>query len=234
MDWHVMRIAILTSLFGDRDILHPPEIPFEGIDYYAFVDKPRNTSTWKEIVAPKFTVDEIYNNRRNAKIYKIMSPIILSTYDYYIWRDVTHEVIEDPRLIIENYMQDAEVACFPHTTRNCAYKEGQEILRLNYDNPENVIRQLEFYASDGFPAEQGLWEMSAFIFKNTFQVKKLSMMWWEQICKYSSRDQISFPYCLWKCGITPVVLPGYANGYNIHTGKIGNNPIIPQRYSHIY
>lgn len=229
-----MKIAVVTSLFGNRDSLHTPKFYYEDSDYYAFVDKPHNISICKEIIVPKFTTDIAYENRRNAKIYKVLMPIFLPNYDYYIWRDATHEVIVNPIDIINNFVQDNEVACFPHTTRNCAYEEGQEILRLNYDHPDNVLWQLEYYFRDGFPRKQGLWEMSTFIIKNTDKVKSLCMMWWEQICRYSSRDQISFPYCLWKLGLTPHVLPGYANGININTGTIGNNPLIPQCYSHIH
>ena len=37
-------------------------------------------------------------------------------------------------------------------------------------------------------------------------------MWWEQITKYSSRDQISFPYVCSKLQYTPKLLSGSAFG----------------------
>ncbi len=48
------------------------------------------------------------------------------------------------------------------------------------------------------PDMYGLYELSTFIVKTSDVVKELQLMWWEQITKFSSRDQISFPFCLWK------------------------------------
>jgi hypothetical protein len=234
MDWAV-KIAILTSMFGDRDVLQRPNSVFKDIDYYAFVDRIHECDIWKQKIGCQFSVDSKFAARRNAKIYKILPELFIPGYDYYFWIDATHEVIVDPSEIINTYLKNSELGCFKHTTRTCAYDEGKEIINLglHYDYPENVINQLNMYNSEGFPQQTGLWEMSCFIRKNTANIQRLNLMWWEQICRYSSRDQISFPYCLWKTNIVPTELPGFANGININTGNIGNNPIMPQRRSHI-
>ena len=44
--------------------------------------------------------------------------------------------------------------------------------------------------------------------------KELSLTWWEQICRYSSRDQISFPFVLYKMRqmnkeVKTSIIPGY-------------------------
>ena len=234
MDWAV-KIAILTSMFGDRDVLQRPNSVFKDIDYYAFVDRIHECDIWKQKIGCQFSVDSKFAARRNAKIYKILPELFIPGYDYYFWIDATHEVIVDPSEIINTYLKNSELGCFKHTTRTCAYDEGKEIINLglHYDYPENVINQLNMYNSEGFPQQTGLWEMSCFIRKNTANIQRLNLMWWEQNCRYSSRDQISFPYCLWKTNIIPTELPGFANGININTGNIGNNPIMPQRRSHI-
>ena len=230
-----MKIAIVTSMFGDRDVLQRPYSVFKDVDYYAFVDRHHECDIWKQTIGCQFSVDDRFAARRNAKIYKIAPELFVPGYDYYFWVDATHEVVIDPKEIIETYLKDSILGCFKHTTRNCVYDEGNEIINLglHYDYPENVVSQLNKYYSEGFPQQNGLWEMSVFIRKNTPEIQRLNLMWWEQICRYSSRDQISFPYCLWKTNITPIQLPGFANGININTGRIGNNPIMPQIRNHI-
>ena len=74
--------------------------------------------------------------------------------------------------------------------------------------------------------------MSAFVKKNTYISTVASLKWWEYICKYSSRDQLSFPVALWECNITPSILPGFCNGYNSQ-GRLGNNDLMPQTRIHI-
>lgn len=46
-------------------------------------------------------------------------------------------------------------------------------------------------------------------------------MWWEQICMFSSRDQISFPFVCHQLGVKLSFMPGVAN-------SIHGNSIMPQ------
>lgn len=227
-----MKIAILTALSGTREKLHDPKTVFPNADYFAFVDTHQDVAVWQQRPLVHFSNDIRFSGRRNAKIYKIMPDLFLPGYDYYFWVDVSHEVVMDPEVVINTYMKNAEIGVFKHTQRNCAYSESVIINELGYDHKENVDRQVEFYRSQGFPDNYGLFELPVSIRRNTHQTQLFNLMWWEQICKYSSRDQISFPYCLWKSGITPTILPGFANGYNA-SGSIGNNAIMPQTHQHV-
>jgi hypothetical protein len=227
------KIAIVTALSGTREKLHGPRLTFLNADYYAFTESvDQNVGIWKQKPLLHFTNDTKYSGRRNAKIYKIMPHLFIPGYDYYFWVDVSHEVVMNPEEVIETHLKNSDIAVFKHTQRNCAYEEAKVINELNYDHKDNVDRQVEFYKSQGFPGNYGLYELPVSIRRNTKETQIFNMMWWEQICRYSSRDQISFPYCLWKTGIVPNVLPGFANGYNA-SGSIGNNDIMPQIRNHV-
>ena len=41
---------------------------------------------------------------------------------------------------------------------------------------------------------------------------KMALMWWEMICRYTSRDQISFPYVKWK--MNELKIKALASGAN--------------------
>tara|TARA_R110000824_G_scaffold345000_3_gene531707 strand:- start:410 stop:1114 length:705 start_codon:yes stop_codon:yes gene_type:complete len=220
-----MKIAILTSMCGMSNSLHNPTQKFDGVDYIAFVDRPHASATaWDQRTALDFTLDYSYKGRRNAKIYKILPHLFLPEYDYWFWVDPTHEVTVCPRLIIEEYMNNADMGLWKHKHRDCAYQEGEELRSLNYDHQELIQDQLSYYKSMKFPEHWGLYELPINIRKNTDGVKILNMRWWEQICKYSSRDQMSFPFVLWKTGVSTKLLPGFANGGSPQT----TNPLIPQ------
>jgi hypothetical protein len=121
---------------------------------------------------------------------------------------------------------------FIHTQRNCVYKEAEILKELGYDHTELIDSEMEWFKKQGYPENNGLYELSVFIKKRTPATTNLSLMWWDIICKYASRDQLSYPFVLWKNGIQPHVLPGYANGFN-RNGGIGNNPIMPQTRIHV-
>lgn len=218
-----MKVVVLTSMFGLNTKLRDPITKFDGVDYIAFVDRiHEGCSIWEQRIALDFTLDDKFNGRRNAKIYKVMPQMFLPEYDYWFWMDSTHDLIMDPKEVIEKYLGDSDIGLWKHTDRDCAYQESEIIKQLNYDYPELVQGQINHYKSVGYPEHNGLYELPASIRKNTDRVKILNMRWWEQICRYSSRDQISMPFVLWKTGIEPTILPGYANG------GLNANPIIPQ------
>jgi hypothetical protein len=216
-----MKIAIITSIFGTNQNLHPPAVSFDSADYYAFVDRHHDCNVWKQIQSVPFSLDEKYKGRRDAKIYKILPHLFLPDYDYWIWVDPTHEPIMDPLKICAN-LGENDIGLFKHPHRVCAFEEASEVIKLGYDDPALISNQLSYYKSCGFPKNHGLYELPAFVRKNTLNVQELNLKWWELTCKYSSRDQIGLPFILWKMGTIPHMFEGYANN------GLKQNPYLPQ------
>ena len=216
-----MKIAVITSIFGTAQNLHDPKVSFDSADYYAFVDRHHDCSVWKQIQSVPFSLDDKYKGRRDAKIYKIIPHLFLPDYDYWIWVDPTHEPIVDPKVICA-MLGDKDIGVFKHGERQCAYEEAAEILRLNIDHPHLVKAQDTYYRSEGFPQGHSLYELPVSVRKNTPTIQSMNMKWWELICRYSSRDQISLPFVMWKMGITPHLFEGYANN------GLNQNPYLPQ------
>ena len=211
----INKIAIITSLSGKRDNFSQPSIVHNGVDYIAFVDNPVEGGVWQQRKICNFSTDTKYSNRRNAKIYKILPQLFLPEYEYFFWVDVTHDVIEPPQNIINQYLQQVDITVFNHSDRNCVYDEAEIIKKIGKDNNELVDRQMNFYKEEGFPKGYGLLELPSFVRKNNHRMNEMSLCWWEQICKYSSRDQLSLPYVLWKMNLKKSIMPGLANGWNL-------------------
>lgn len=217
-----MKIAVITASVGANQIIQPP-ILFKDVDFYAFVDedKVKVEDAWKRIKFLDFSSDPIYGNRRNAKIYKILPHLFVPGYDYYIWIDSTHYVAIDPHQIIDEFLSDCDIALFQHPERDCVYREAQLIKDVNFDHHELVDAQIKFYLSIGYPKNNGLYELPCRIQRNTLKIQESMLSWWEMICMYSSRDQLSLPYVLQKHKITPSIIPGFAN-------RIAGNQYFPQ------
>ena len=214
-----MKIAVLTSSIGSNKLIKP--LPFDGVDYHAFVDDNITGSNgWELHSSMLFSSDLRYENRRNAKVYKIL-PFAFLNYDYFVWLDSTHFLQVDPHILIDKYLKETDVAVFKHPTQNCVYDEGKEVIRINFDHQNLVEDQLSFYQDMKYPRKNGLYELPARIQRNTELTQRMGWMWWEQICMFSSRDQISFPFVCHQLGIKPAILPGRAN-------TIRGNEIMPQ------
>lgn len=219
-----MKIAVITSSIGTNNLL--PQKKFDNVDYHAFVgeemgNKDLDVSYWNQHIAIKFSSDPVYANRRNAKIYKIIPFAFLPEYDYYFWIDSTHILEKDPNELVEIYLRDADVAVFKHNQRNCIYDEGEFIKQINFDYPNLIDDQLAFYKDMCYPEGNGLYELPVRFQRNNQLTQKMGLMWWEQICMFSSRDQVSFPFVCHQLGVKLSILPGFAN-------TIRGNTLMPQ------
>ena len=215
-----MKIAVVTSSIGVNGLL--PIKKFPGVDYHAFVDENvKDTHQWETHPVVRFSSDPVYKNRRDAKVYKILPFAFLPNYDFYFWVDSTHTLSTNPVEVIETYLEDSDVAVFKHPERDCIYIEGNFVKQIGFDHPNLLEDQLAFYNDMRYPDNNGLYELPARVQRNTHLTQRMGWMWWEQICMFSSRDQISFPFVCHQLDIKPSILPGRANG-------VGANGIMPQ------
>ena len=154
-------------------------------------------------------------------IMKMIHLGFLPDYDYYFWIDSTHTLQANPQEVIDKYLTDSDVAVFKHPQRDCIYIEGEFVKQIKFDHPNLLEDQLEFYKDMCYPKNNGLYELPVRVQRNTKLTQQMGWMWWEQICMFSSRDQISFPFVCHQLGIKPSILPGVAN-------TIQGNEIMPQ------
>jgi len=222
-----MRIAILTGLDGlNNAALKDPKVSFasESVSYFAFVSKKHDVKIWNQVLLHKFSSIDSYSDRRNAKLPKMLGFLLAPGYDYYIWHDYINEVAIEPKVFIKEFLIDSEVALFEHRHRNCSYDEISKLIEWKLDDKETLLRTDQFLRASSFPAKKGLYALGAFAYKNTPKIQNLLLSWWEMNCKYSSRDQTTFPYILWKHGVTPKIIPGdsgkYAGSNNIYFPQV--------------
>lgn len=207
------KIAIVTALCGNRESLTDPTIVYENADYHAFVENEKSGLIWNQHLAIPFSGDKRYEARRNAKIYKILPELFLPGYDYYIWVDNYVGVIKNPEVLCETYASASDFCVFKHRKTTCVYQEARVLLELGFDHADLIYESVKYFNEQKYPSDNGLYELPAFIKKNTKKATQTSLRWWEFICKYSSRDQISFPVCAWQTGAKINTFDGYINGH---------------------
>jgi hypothetical protein len=227
-DWYGNTV-ICTAVTGGYDYATNQTV-IDGVDYIYFTDGQSIfdiSHPWNVQQLPE--IDAHLDNRRRSKRPKLNPHSIesLNKYKYLIWIDGEIS-ITNPNFVVEilSYMKNGFVAS-PHPDalgnpgRYCAYGEAT-IRPPKYAN-EPLDAQCDFYRSEGFPEDYGLYAcgVSARDMTNP-EVKKLGELWHKQNLEWSYQDQVSFPYCLWKIGFKPDVLPNslYHMGWlslNTHT-----------------
>lgn len=186
---------IYSCITGHND---EPHEPIADGDYHIFLDRELpELNGWKQWQA----VDMFLDNRRNARMHKILMPD-----KDCIWVDGNIK-IKIPENELWDMLGDNDIMVHKHEFRDCVYQEAAAILNYRLDSPDIIARQVERYKKDNYPEHNGLAETGILIRRNTDKVKELNRMWWEEISRCSKRDQMSFDYCCWKLGIEYATFP---------------------------
>jgi len=158
---------IYTAIFGGKDSLRD--------DVHRFNDPLKYTS----------------NPRLAAKIYKVL-PHLFMDVEWSVWIDGNIQLHVSEQELIEMTMPNS-IGVFRHWERDCIYDEGKFCIKIGKDKPNIINKQLADYKHLGYPKKHGLGQCSIIVRKHTPTINRLNEQWWSHICRYSIRDQISFP-----------------------------------------
>jgi hypothetical protein len=180
-------------------------------------------------------INSICNNKHTfniAKYYKqsFSNIPILEKYDVIVWIDGTIEIIYDKtsEYILDNIYKE-KIIGWHHDWRNGLL--GDEVSASNFyrytsthwnnqSQPyQDINHQYKSYLDDGYndlffknikshTPHIGVWITCfvAFLHKNK-DVKNFLELWYLQTLKYTTQDQIGFPYVCQKTNIIPFTLP---------------------------
>lgn len=196
-----------------------PPIHYASADYYLFTDLPRpDLRVWRAMPILRVSNDRYYGHRRNARLCKVLPHCVVPGYEYYIWHDATHDVIADPTDIIavSQITSERPLALFRHQRWRSPYDEAVQILRRGLDEPALVNAQMSYYKACKMPFSTPVYETPVVVRRLCERCRMVDFMWWEQICRFSSRDQLSVPFVLWSAGVSCTEMEGSAM----------NNPLI--------
>ncbi len=192
------RIAVYTSAFGDYDdFVIPEERPY-NIDYYFISDnKPETSTDYIWIDAGKYISPHISSPIKRNRYIKMHPHLIFPDYKYSIYVDANIQIKGDlSEIICESNLG---ISAFKHYWRDCLYYEAISLVNAKRIIPEDAIVQTKKYLSEKMPVHFGLTEMGV-IAREHNKKKCINLMnsWWDEFDNYALRDQISFPYVLWK------------------------------------
>jgi hypothetical protein len=165
--------------------------------------------------SPNHTViygDTSRDPRRNSRHSKMLPHLYFPDHEWSLYIDGSMEIIKNVNVIAEKYLKNNLFAQFQHKPREIGdplrktdlYDEGLRCIEIQKDDPLPIAKQLLKYAFEGHPRNFGLWSGGSILRRhNDPMMIKLGEMWWQELNEHSWRDQISYPYCLWKLGIKP-------------------------------
>ena len=199
------RIEVVTSITNSKDTLRTSHNGNAVFTCYTD-DKTLTSKQW--IIKPAY--DRFTDPRRNSRIHKILIHKY-SDADITIWIDGKMRLLKSPEKLVEEYLQDYDMAIFSHITRDCLYKEAMTCAKLKLDDPEVIIEQAKYYEDHEFAKEKGLCEGGFIIRRNNERTRAFNEAWWADYCRFSRRDQLSIMPAIEQSGVIVNILNvGYA------------------------
>ncbi|KAB5544965.1 hypothetical protein DKX38_013077 [Salix brachista] len=235
------QVVVSSCIFGNSDFLRRPtskkisEYSKKNVCFVMFVDEQTLSKLtldghvlddrglvglWKVVIARNLPYKDM---RRTGKVPKFLSHRIFPSSRYSIWLDSKMRLNADPMLIIEYFLwrTRSEYAISNHYDRHCVWEEVLQNKRLNKYNQTAIDEQFNFYQSDGLrkfdpsdpntPLPSYVPEGSFIVRAHTPMSNLFSCLWFNEVDRFTSRDQLSFAYTYLKLRRTNPNQPFYLN-----------------------
>jgi len=201
-----MKKCLYTCIINRTDKLKEPKVKTPGWDYICFTDDPELTSKgWTvKLVGNPDNTDPIRLSRRIKHLYHEYIP----DYDYSIYIDANRKPIGNMDDALQQTLtEDTDLGMCEHPARICLYDEAVRCIVRKLDDTRLIMKQMFYYMKEGFPPHAGLLGGPMIVRrKGRKNVEKYFEKVYENILKWSRRDQLSFNYILWKYPIVKINL----------------------------
>ncbi|XP_050204004.1 probable hexosyltransferase MUCI70 [Mercurialis annua] len=218
------RVVVSSCIFGSSDFLRRPttrkisEFSKENVCFIMFVDETTlsklssdghtpddsgHVGLWRIVVVRNLPYEDM---RRTGKVPKFLSHRLFPSSSYSIWLDSKMRLNADPMLILEYFLwrTRSEYAISNHYDRHCVWDEVLQNKRLNKYNHTAIDEQFYFYQSDGltkFDSSDPTAPLPSYVPEGSFIVRAhtpmsnlFSCLWFNEVDRFTSRDQLSFAY----------------------------------------
>lgn len=203
-DYTGAKGVVYTCITNGYDRLKQPIFTNENVDYICFtdnIDKQDANTKWKVMSIPE---EALKHGGRLVNRYCKMHPTeLFPNYDYAIYIDGNVQTVSDMSYLYSVAKKSKTgIAMHLHSNRNSVYEEAEACILYKRGNVDQIKELVSSYKEEGFPAEAGLYEATIIVFDlHNENVNRIMLAWWEELnSKRTNRDQLSFPYVLWKYG----------------------------------
>lgn len=210
--------TVYTAIFNNFDHLRSPSNISRKWTYICICNP------WMMVPAPwELSIrDMVGTPRKSSRYYKILSHETFPKADITVWHGGNVQLRCDLDDLV-SILGNADIAVLRHSERTSVYHEAKACIDQKKDCPTRIRTQMARYRDEGFPGKP-LSAAFLIVRRNNDTVAKLNELWWSEVGQGSIRDQLSFDYCCWRLGITPVVIPGdifkgpHFKRYPLHQG----------------
>lgn len=189
-------LCVYTALFGRYEAPNPqPMARGSRHRWICFTDDPElRSDDWEIVVVePAFPLDA----HRSSREVKVLGHHLVHEFSTSLWIDNSVILEADPGRLVDEWLGDAAIAFAVHSYRDTVLDEFLVVLDDQLDDPSRILEQLDHYARarPDVLDERPLWG-GVIARRTTDSVAVPMRTWWNQLVRYSRRDQLSVNYAL--------------------------------------
>ncbi|KAJ0261831.1 hypothetical protein HA466_0048720 [Hirschfeldia incana] len=219
------QVVVSTCAFGGGDNLYQPigmsKASTQKVCYVAFWDdvtletqeaeghkigESGYIGKWRVVVVKDLPFRD---QRLNGKIPKMLAHRLFPEAKYSIWVDSKSQFRRDPLGVLDALLwrTNSVLAISEHGARGSVYDEAKAVVKKHKATPEEVEVQINQYRHDKLPEDKrfngkkALSEASVIVREHTPLTNLFMCLWFNEVVRYTSRDQLSFPYVFWRLGV---------------------------------
>lgn len=200
------KIAVYTCITGNYDKVIDPLFVPDNCDYYAITDfeLPKG-SLWKRIDIDNLNISELQTIKSQPNLlnryFKMFPNKIFKDYKYSVYVDGNIRICTDLTEYV-NRISEFGISTFRHAQRSCVYEEAKACVAMGKETASNIDNYINHLRQFGMPKNYGMAQCSLIVREhNTDLCKTLMQDWWSEYFQYAKRDQLSFPFVMFKHNI---------------------------------
>lgn len=194
---------VYTCITDGYDSPLVPYIKAEDLKYVLISDRTYPAlKVWEQMDIETLRIEEkgVYRNR-----YCKMHPheLFSGLADFAVYIDGNVQVISELSPLYDVAKKSkCGIAMHSHRARENVYDEAKACITYRRGNPDKIRQQIERYQKEHFPSKFPLFEATVIVVDLRNKNAKIIMdAWWKEFNRSKSkRDQLSFPYVIWKLG----------------------------------
>jgi len=227
-----MSLVVYSAHYGPADPLNPDVFGgFDGCRRVLFTDREGLDLPGVEVIHdPLDGLDPARASRRA----KLRPHRYFPEAEWSLWLDNKSRLKRDPAEVLAAVRDqtDADFYAFRHFRRDCVYHELQTCWENGLDDWRILKERERTYRAEGMPAHAGLIEGHFLLRRhNAPDLVRFGERWFEHVLRFSRRDQISFPYLVWRLGLhyAPITALDWKETvqFTVHDRK-GRRPDFPR------
>ena len=192
------RHVVYTAIAGGYEALKIPDSPDPDVDYVYFAPAPAaEEGPWT--YRPFAWTDE--DPTRTARWHKLHGPELFPDAETVVWIDGNITPLPGCERAIRDRLLSGgrPIATLRHFDRANVFEEVDACIARGKDDPALLRAQVARYRAAGLPEGHPFAETTLLAFRPSDPiVRAVFATWWEELSIGSRRDQISFPFAMWK------------------------------------